>query len=73
LAVHITEILQKDKEFQAFVFTGDKNYLRTLAAVSLLVQQLGEDGEVAHGAAVLDTPLPQPIFIQVAAKQRELE
>jgi hypothetical protein len=35
LTVHITEILQKDEEFQAFIFTGDKNYLRALAAVSL--------------------------------------
>jgi hypothetical protein len=35
LTVHITEILQKDEEFQAFVFTGDKNYLRALATVSL--------------------------------------
>ncbi|NCJ07046.1 hypothetical protein GS597_11110 [Synechococcales cyanobacterium C] len=33
LTVHITEILQKDEEFQAFIFTGDKNYLRALAAV----------------------------------------
>ena len=35
LTVHIAEILQKDEAFQAFVFTGDKNYLRALAAVRL--------------------------------------
>ncbi|QQE66720.1 UPF0179 protein [Leptolyngbya sp. BL0902] len=35
LTVHITEILQKDEEFQAFIFTGDKNYLRALYQSSM--------------------------------------